>query len=533
MKKSPITRELVNTFPPWSRTRYDEESVGFTLLNVFAQPMENMQKQLIRTKANYYLSTVNLDEIDITYRLSLPTDFEFGVDNTDPFNPSSAVPVVSGLVDEVWYDIELAEENDLEAFWYKAVPSRASLEETVSGISDVLLSTTVGSLPVTGIWNHHLDGGYIWVECTGGTTYIQYTDNDLFRGRVVLKGITRKGTEETESMIFPWDMKQRSRKEWERITYIGAFNIESGVNVEIRSSDFNAPEYLSPWNLRYSEARNKIDEFWQLDTSSGTTLDRVEYITDEWQQLVDGLVDKQVIESWELVSSSLNQVSGVDMAIQPFSDRVWVISNDKSLYCYDLSEEIANDISLLKDKTPGSHVQIEVEKHNVVLGEDIIILPWHARPLKEINRYRIWYQTPSGNKYGLLNGSQVAYSSNFWVVSTEDTISRTVENLITVPATERGEYLFVIEVRFIDGEEQTEKTLIRVNYKVPLTSIDLSSNMSEDPIGIEFDSDHKLWIKGQTKYYHFDLHTDIMLVDYANKIIYFKEEYEEVGVSSE
>ena len=533
MKKSPIARELANTYPAWSRVRYDEESVGFTLLNALAQPMEAMQKQLIRMKANYYLPTANLDEIDITYRLLLPTDFEFGLDNTDPFNPSSAPPVVSGLIDGTWYDLELAVENELEAFWYDSIPSRASLIGTVSGISDLLLSTTVQELPVTGVWDHHLDGGYVWVECTGGTTYIESTNNDLYRGRIVLEGTTRKGTIESESLIFPWDMKQRSKKEWEKLTYVGAFNIESGVNVEIRSSDFNAPEYISPWNLRYSENRNKIDEFWELDTSSGTNLDRVEYITDEWQQLIHGLVEKQTRESWELTDDSLAQVSGVDMAIQPFTNRVWIICTDKNLHCYDLSEEIAENIALLKDKTPGSHVQIEVEEPSVVLGETIQILPWHARPLKEINKYRIWYQTPTGTKYGLLAGVQVAFTSNFWTVNSSDTISRTVENLISVPAIERGEYLFVIEVEFIDGEEHTEKTIVRVNYKTPLTSMDLSALMSEDPAGIEFDSDQELWIKGQTKYYHFGLHTDVMLVDYAQKILYFKEEYEEVGVDSE
>lgn len=533
MKKSPITRELVNIYPPWSRVRYDEESVGFTLMNALAQPMDYMQKQLIRMKANYYLPTVNLSEIDITYRLVLPRDFEFAVDNTDPFNPSSAVPVVSGLIDESWYTVSAVAENDIEAFWYDALPSRVSLAETVSGVDDLLLSTTASDLPITGVWNHHLDGGHVWVECTGGTTYIQNANNDLLRGRVVLQGITRKGTEESESLIFPWDMKQRSRKEWEEIRYVGAFNIESGVNIEVRSSDFNAPAYISPWNIRYSESRNKIDEFWQLDTTSGTKLDRVEYISDEWQQLLNGFVEKQVRESWELVDESLMPVSGVDMAIQPFSDHVWIVTSDKYLYCYDLSEEIASNISLLKDRTAGSHVQIEVEERAVTLGSDMLILPWHARPLKEINKYRIWYQTPSGTKYGLLNGSPVAYSSNFWVFSTSDTISRTVENLISVTAEERGEYLFVIEVQFIDGEEHTEKTLIRVNYKVPLVALDVSANMSEDPAGIEFDADHELWVKGQTKYYHFNLHYDVMIVDYADKVLYFREPYEQVGVESE
>lgn len=537
MRKSDVTRELVNIYPPWSRVRQSDQSVGYQLLNSFAQPMDHMQKELIKQKANYYLLSFNLDEIDLTYKLGLPTDFEFSTDSTDPFNPTPVAPTVSGQIDDTWYDVNIVDGNTLHEFWYESYPTRINLEETVSGLDDILLDTSVSGLPVTGLWEHHIDGGHVWVSASGGNNYLELSNGRILRGRVILEGTTRKGTKESESLIFPWDMKQKSRKEWTELDYVGAFNMEDQVEVKISSSDFNAEPYISVWNTRYSENRHKIDEFWQLGTTSGVslnsiTLDRLEYMTDEWQQLVDGFIDKQVLDRWELLSENGGVISGVDLAIQPFSDNAWVVSEDSMLYCYDLSDYMVSGVSKIKERTPGTEVLIELEKPAVVLGEDIQFIPWHARPTKEILKYHIWYQTPGGTKYSLLNGSPVAWGTDAWVIGS-DTITRTIENVVTITPTEHGEYLLVLDVIYIDEEEHSDRVLVPVRSKRPLASLSLLSLMSEDPIGIEFDSDHRLWVKGQTKYYRFSLHKDIMLIDYEQKALYFKENYEEVVVNSD
>ena len=48
---------------------------------------------------------------------------------------------------------------------------------------------------------------------------------------------------------------------------------------------------------------------------------------------------------------------------------------------------------------------------------------------------------------------------------------------------------------------------------------------------IEFDSDQKMWIKSGSIYYQINLHSDVMLIDFDNKIIFFKENYRDVQVT--
>jgi len=145
---------------------------------------------------------------------------------------------------------------------------------------------------------------------------------------------------------------------------------------------------------------------------SGTQLDRIGYVSNDWQTILLGFPDKEVKESWELLNASEGAVSLVDIALQPFSNRVWGITGSKILYCYSLDEEMVEDVDFLSLRTVGSEVGLEFESKHILLGEAIQIDLLHLRPLQDINKYRIWYQTPAGTKYGLLNGSQVSYSSD-------------------------------------------------------------------------------------------------------------------------
>ena len=534
MKKSTTTQELVNIYPDWAKVRSDDQSIGYQLFNALAKPMEDMDKQLERMKKNQFLASVNLDEIDLAYRVALSGVFEFELDESDPVNPIPIAPTIEGLVNGSFVSVDVAEHNDIRSFWYDSIPNRATLESTASG-DFMLLNQVVLSFPWSGVAEHHLidedaGGGRIWVETDGGIQYVVTNDlNQLQRGRVTLRGITRKGSEEEETIVFPWDEKQPSQKEWKKLTYVDVWDIESGVNVTIRSADFNAPPYWSSFNLRVSANRTKVDEFWAINEDDATLLDRVGLITDEWQQAILGFSDTEAKESWELLTDDLDPVTAVDLAVQPFTDRAWIVTADKQLYCYDLSETMPSGIQELSPRSAGPEVQLEIEDRHITLGEDIVFTPWHARPLKEISRYRIWYQDPNGDKFGLLDGATVAYASDFWAFAGE--VKRALSAQITLTPDQRGEYLLVLETDFMDGTSESDRAIVMVQSKTPLASLDLTSLVSGTVLGIDFDSDQRMWIRTASVYYQIGLHADVCLIDYANKILYFKENYDSVRVT--
>lgn len=529
MKKSAITQELANTFPSWSKTRTDDQSVGYQFLNALALPFEKMDKELARQRANYYLTTANLDEVDILYKVNLPLNFTFDQDIVDPFYPQFTAPIIDGYINSGLFPVTPVELNTIEAFWYASVPNRYSVAEIVSGETHELLSITSAEMPHTGMLTHHLGGGAIHINVTGGTQYVYVNEGQVERGMIILTGKTRKGTIESENIVFPWDQQQPSLREWEKLTKIETVNIDDIVTVTLTSANFVAPLYLSAWNNTYSDRRRKVDDFWALgEIGNVPTLDHVKYVTDEWQQLLLGFTEKEIKQSWQLLDNNGNEVNGIDLAVQPFSDKLWIITTSGMLYCYDARDDFYSNISLIQDRTVGSNVKLDFDFREVVSGEDFTFIPWHARPLKEIIRHRIWYQDPSGNKSGLLNGTEVAYSSNFWIKGAQ--FQRTIGDLVSVTADETGEWLFVLEVVFIDGEEHTERVIASVKTKTPLVSLDISETISGVFKGVDFDSNQRMWLWIDDDYHRITLHKDIFIVDFDDKILYFHEDYDTVEV---
>jgi len=529
MKRNISTQELINIYPTWSRVRH-EQSNGYMLLNVFANKFDHLDTFLDKMIKNQYLSTTNLDEIDLLHKAKLSLDFNFSVSTGDISRTTYITPTVSGLVDSTWYPIAIAEDNNLEYMWYDTCPNRTSLETIVSGVDHNLLTfSTTSGLSLTGTWSHHLGGGHLWIEAQSGIQYYHINDDSLDRGRIVLHGKTRQGLYESETLVFPWDMKQRTIKEWEFVDKIVYSDIEESVNIVMTSANFNSADYLSLQNFRYSPARTKIDEYWSLsNTVSGSILERINYVTDDWKQLLHGHIEKEIVESWELLDNSENPITAVDMALQPFTNRAWMATTSGLLHCYSTDQSMIKGVEYLRERTDGSHVLIDIEPRYVLLGEDIEFIPWYAKPTQEILRYRLWYQKPSGAKYGLLNGTSVSFTDDLWVTSKK--LERTIANLVILPANERGEYLLVLEVEFTDHVIHTDRVIVSVNYKTPEVSLDISDSVSGLITGIDFDSDQQLWVKTDTEYYHINFHSDVMLIDYQQKIIYFKEPYDQVEV---
>jgi hypothetical protein len=530
-KKRSVTQELVNIYPKWSRTRNDQSSVGYRLLNSFSLPLDYMEKSLEKQKKNIYLTTANLDEIDTVYKVSLPKEFEFGTDNKDPLEICYLPPTVSGLHLGTWYPVTLATNNTIDQFWYNSLPSRWSVSETIVDQDDYLLSILAEEKSVSGIWKHHLadtarNGGKIWVEAIGGTEYIKVADdNTVERGRIKLTGKTRQGTFDEETLVFAWDSMQSSQKEWEQLTNVDILDIPSGVQIDIRSSSINAGPYMDFWNTSFSTNRNKVDTFWDLEFIEGQPiLSKIGYITDEWQQLILGFSNKETKDRWELLDKGMSAVSGVDIAIKPFTDQAWLITENAKLYCYDLVSDMPENLNLLQDITPGSHVSIEIESPYVIFGEDIEFTPWHARPLQRLKKYTVSYRTPSGTVTQLANE----------IVSANTQLSREIGGTLSFTPAERGTYILTLQATFIDNTVHTYKTPVVVQYKQSLNEYDLSTLITDPVEGIEFDTDQKLTIKTTVgDFYCMTDHKDIMLIDYKKKILYFHVPYEEVDVGED
>jgi hypothetical protein len=522
---SSLTQQLANFFPEWARVRFDEQSLGFGVLNSLALPLERANKELVRS-SKFHLSLLNLDEIDWVYRTELGPSFEFATDETDSYNVTFVPPTVSGLLDGTYYEVALADSNDLETFWYKHIPDRISVEAVTSGSHLLLDRQDVSLAPFSGVMTCH-EPGHLFVSLAGagaGTSYIQENDNgSLERAKVVLRGRTRKGTFEEEMLVFPWDQTQKTTKEWRYLDRVSVYGVPSGVSISIKSGDFNNGPYLDFWNFMYSPHRNKIDQFWDVTSETrGSVLEVMHYSSDELKALLAHVFELYPDRRFELLDMAGNNVDIVDIAIQPFSDFIWAVSDSK-LFCYDNYMLLASADDL-RERTPDARGEIELSDNHIIRDQEIEIEFISKDTFGDVQAKKLTIDSPDGTTSGIVNGSLVATPT--WVYG--GALSNgTMEARLEFAPSQLGNYVITMEMRLADSSTQQDIRVLSVDSKTPLAEFDLPVS---GVLGIAFDSDQNIELLVPSGYLKVNAHHDVMMIDYDRKVILTREPYEEISL---
>jgi len=526
---SPVTREMANVFPYWSKVQNDEQSVGHRLLNSIAVPTEKLEKEIIRNSANLHLTTANLNEIDWIYRVDLGLDFEFSTNSLDPFNEVDEAPTASGLLDGSYYQISLAEKNNLEEFWYTHLPDRISIGDIATGTYTILSSSDIEDAPFSGTVTSFIPN-YLWVDCVGGEQYIRVDDEEIFRRPLVqITGKTRKGTLEQETIPFPWDMKQRTQKEWDTVYKVDCFDMPSGVLIDVVSADFNGSPYVDIWNISYSDQRKKIDTFWGVTSGSTSFLNYIKYSTDDVRQMLDGIFSLYTEIQFELLDESSNNINVLDIAQQPFSDWIWGLSASK-LYVFDNYLTMIEDTDALNEIDQDSRHEIVADFYHIARGDSVTVQFINPDQFYPIDRYRVWLDCPDGTQSGILGGDTITFVTDDWNYT--DSYRYQVDSPFVFEPNQLGEYFISFEVYLNDGSLLRQKRGFIIDLKVALKSFDLTtvSGLLGTPTGITFDSDQRLWVETTSGFFQINTHHDVMMIDFENKKIFLREPYESISV---
>jgi len=547
-KKALATQSLANTYPLWSDIRNDEQSVGQQLLNAPAIWVDDLRRQIERTVANYYLPTSIIPDVDVYYQFNLPKTYEFDLDNDNSENLFS-VPIVSGLIGTTNYLVEMAEDNSMEGFWYNAIPDRVSLNETLTGtINDHLLFSGYLAqcplLPLTTSGNI-LVANRLSVTLSGATTCFSYQDNKVQLGTIRLTGTTRAGVSITEDVHFLFDDTIQTTNEFASVSGLDGFGIEDPdetfVIVTSARLGNKAIAEESYFRAAYDQAVNifNVQKPWYWATSSGQvithptqhTLDLCSIDGDDPTLWLDGHVTKSPILRFELLDQSQNHIAPVGLAVEPWSNRIW-IADSYNLYVY-LDEIPYPNTKPLLGKNYDTDAVIEPESYTVVSGESIDLRYVWRRPVISITRHRSWVEKPDGTKYSLEPGSgEVPYhaDSSSWIVG--EPIRKAIRPTETYTLDQRGDYIYSLETQYADDTSSIDKRIVSVVYKQPEAQYSLISILgSNRVIGLDIDSENKLWVFDTAGQRHrLNLHYDIMLVDISKKTLYFRENYDQIRV---
>lgn len=556
ISKAQITQKLINEFPEWSDVRNDEQSLGAQFINVIGNRLEDMHEQLKTLGANFYLTTANKKDIDVVYKMQLPLTRTFILANNDPNNPIYIPPTVSGLINTSWYNIVIASGNDIESFWYNQVPSR--IDCTSYPISNVILddlginiysglATFIEAnspfITMSGI-DVDYPQGQIWIEMLNGEQYLNINDRGIAtRGSVTLTGTTRKGQADSETLIFIHNEIQRTTKEWANIDRIDIKDIITDqAKVRLMQHRFtrtSTPQIPPPTdftNLAVSpSSKEDVDLFWDIGINIAglPILELLTWQVDDIKSRVSGLLGTQILRSFELLNTnSTNILTPIDIAIEPFSHRVWIVDSN-NLYIFDTEQSLPN-MRVLNKKNFDAMSVIEPSTYHITKGESVELSYVVKRPITDVVKHRVYVYAPNGTGYTISNGVMIPIDlSNSWVFGSIEGRNLRAADIFTL--NQRGDWLWNLDVQYTNGAIENDQRIISVDSKVALAQFSLSNCASGSIIeGLDFDSDQNLWVlinsSGTRTKLKITPHYDVMLIDYDNNILILREPYDQVRV---
>tara|TARA_Y100000310_G_scaffold342462_1_gene445845 strand:- start:4960 stop:6501 length:1542 start_codon:yes stop_codon:yes gene_type:complete len=509
--------------------------------------MDDLRRQSSRMAANFSLGNSIATDIDLYYRFKLPRTFDFQM-NQDATELLFTPPRVTAWRDDVPYTVTLAEDNELENFWYNAVPASGQVTETVAGSNQdylMLRDNPVNSPFELTSYEVPLEMKLL-VTVSGSLSCIQDINGKVALGTVQILGEDVNGQELTEDVVFLYDDAILTQNEFTSVSGIKAwgFTDPDDTIIMVTANHFNDSSlqetryHQTAYELAFykSGEGQSMPLFWTLGfgehdaDASHATLEAHMYDVDDIGLRVDGWTSRSVAFRYDLLDEDDVPITPIDMCVEPWSRRIWVVTSGM-LYLYNDKMDGPTYKSLDR-KIYSAESVIEPSSLQVVSGEEIGLDYHWRRPTKGMRRHRAWVEKPDGSIWSLEDDAEVTYHTDrtSWIVGEPARkLLRRSEHYVL---DQYGIYTYSLETTYTDGTSTIDQRAVQVAKKNPEASFaltDLGIGVTTEALGIDVNAVNDIMIFDTSYNRHllsFDY--DVMLIDIQRKIIYFRDQYTRV-----
>lgn len=132
--RSYLTQELANDFPEWMHLRQNPRSAGQQLMASTAIHSENIEKNLEYNIRSKFLNTAPVDEVDILYRVGIPSDINLLDSSASGIRCVTAPPGCSPSgSSQIWVE----QVNSLEDFYYNVLPTSIQIDSDTPYVDNI------------------------------------------------------------------------------------------------------------------------------------------------------------------------------------------------------------------------------------------------------------------------------------------------------------------------------------------------------------------------------------------------------------
>lgn len=538
-RRSWLTQRLANRYPPWSAVRTNPHSIGQQIINHPAKELEDGYWQVNYNLNNRFLLSCDLQEIENLNRLVLPNTFEFEK-NERPTGTIYKEPtsVIATLSDSSTVNVSLAVDNSLREFWYGS-PTRASVAESLT-YQPILPETTASGLSsvVPGAISNP---GKLWLTLSGNSSMIQRYKGQINRAAVVLEGYDVFGKELKEKVIFTYNGKFKTQYEWEEITGIRTEYIDDSATIRIDWLPIGSSDHIDTNGLNIDRHGEKFRFFSIWEHSFGTALRFMSFYPKDFFTVQQGNDTKDINLEQELLDASGSNINASWLCNWP--NRFYTVSTDGSYLHFHYPEPVLPDMTYISDKSPEAVLKLFLEKNSGVKNEIIYVDTNMTRPFWRVLKTRLSVIKPDGTRVGVSpDGSEIAFSDSGWVINNSGAVNRKTgyeQNVVEYTPTETGQYTFYLESMIKNSLQKADfEPIIQTDVSIYSTEGNTALSSVELPVSVgvvdyvAFDSYGQPWVINTSgTAYRLNFHYDYYLVNFNNKELIFREEYESVAVT--
>lgn len=528
MRKSKLLQELANGFPEWTKVRKDDQSIGKSLLNAYALGAEDLFTELDRNLKNLFLTTANSIEIDQLEIFSIPQSFPFQKINENTLAEEKLIGTVSGLLN-TWVPVENIVTGSVKDFWYDALPTRITLDETFAS-NNIIASGLASSVDLTLNFTAIQSPNVLSIKVDSAKLVHINNDNVLIKPKIRVSGLTWKDTVETEDVVFLYSETKNTFKVWKEINSISCIDFPEEANILVSLFNFNQELYNDSFTelSQFTYKRENFPIFWKLiqDEFGKSILTANTYVATRAVELLKHQPQFEEIQSWNLLDENNNALELVDIAPVPFQQKLLGLVSS-GIYVFDTYFDYP-DLKIMTEKTSNNLIDIETTSDYIIQNEEIEVLCLFQKPIKTIVKHRLKIKYPDGQEFGILeDGTLVSTSSNFWVA--DERTERFIRQPFVIELQDFGSHVITLEAIYLDGSTQITQRVVTVVKKNALKYIDFS-DITNTAEGISFNHLNQVLIKDGGNIYRLNLHYDYCLWDIENLELILREKYNSIKI---
>ena len=540
-KRSWVTQRLANRFPPWSRLRQLSQSYGQMMLEPMGRELENWYWWENYNLGNHLVNTSDLNQIQGIRRLSLPPSFNFRTRSDSDslvYLPPSLVKAFAG---EEEYSLTQAYENKLEDFWY-GIPSRVDAAGESHSYFPIVPQTTVASLSSVAPKNISVPGKLFITLANNGASVKNY-HGIIARSSIELVGRDIYGSKVRERVFFTFNGTVITKRGWSEIETIETNYIDETATVRVDWLPVGNDAIFDPSGLSISTSREKFRFFSLNHRGNRSFVQHLKFSASDFNSVQDGDDSKDPDYEVELLRENGNMLIGANWLSQ-WPNRRWLVVTEGSHAHFYPTAIPSPDLSPLARRTTDPILQIETDKEWCYPTETVTLDYNLKRPFWQVLRTRWSVEKPDGSIFGINpEGQEVTYSESGWVdneaAARFDQVGFQGET-VDYNLSSRGRYIFFLEAIIKNPLDGVDKPAFRQLDAKVVSSAALNAEASVQlPVSVgtsaylTFDSYGRPWSVSDTGTAHrLQFHYDKYLVDFDNKVILTREDYDYLEVDA-